>query len=556
MVINNKYIPEDIDSLKEAIIELAKINADLQSKNIDLQSTVDNQEEHIEFLNHQMKLLADRLYGKKSEKIDLSPYRPIPIFANDDSDDEPPQKPETIAIGPHQRRKSGRKPLPECLPRREIIHEIPEEERRCACGCIKEKIGEEVTERLDYIPAKIEVERHIRIKYACKNCEGADANEDDPGTVQTAPLPPQIIPQGIATPSLIAYILISKFCDALPLYRLEGIFGRIGVEISRQTMSNWITRIFQRCQKALDFFMEKIRSGPLIGIDETTVQVLNEPGRKNTTKSYMWVFRGGTPKNIVVLYGYFTTRHVDKACSFLKDYEGFVQTDGFSGYRSFFNNGKSILIGCWAHVRRKFVEALKIRKKNKKASPANHALEEIRELYAIEEHARKHELDFDAIHALRQEKALPILERFHEWLLKNKDLTPPQSVLGHSIQYTLNQWELLTNYLLAGFIPIDNNLVENTVRPFAVGRKNWLFSGDPLGAAASAFFYSMIETAKARGLNPNRYIRFFLEWLPYTQSDEDLLALMPWMVKPEDLDILPPKHGGCPPFGVIDISPV
>jgi transposase len=205
----------------------------------------------------------------------------------------------------HKRKKPGRKPLPEALPRVEVIHDLPEDEKVCACGSPLSKIGEEVSEKLDYIPAKLQVIRHIRYKYACKSCEGV---ETEAGAVKTAPPPAQIIPKGIATPGLLAYILVSKFCDALPFYRQTKIFHRLGIEIPRATMANWAIQVARQCRPLLELLHTEILSGPLVSIDETTVQVLKEPGRANTTQSYMWIFRGGPPDQPALVYQYHPSR--------------------------------------------------------------------------------------------------------------------------------------------------------------------------------------------------------------------------------------------------------
>lgn len=254
------------------------------------------------------------------------------------------------------RKKKGRKPIPKNLPRVKRIHDIDESEKVCECGCQKIRIGEEVSEQLDIIPAQIQVIEHIRPKYACKNCEGV---ESDGPTVAIAPMPEQIIPKCIGTSGLIAYVLVAKFVDALPFYRQEKQFLRIGVEISRATMCNWARKVAESCEILLMMLKQEILSGPLINIDETPTQVLNEPNRKNTTKSYMWVFRGGTPEHPGILFEYHPSRAGDVAASFLNGYEGIVQTDGYKGY-DFLDVVKGILhMACWVHVRRKFLDVIK-----------------------------------------------------------------------------------------------------------------------------------------------------------------------------------------------------
>ncbi len=256
---------------------------------------------------------------------------------------EDPDDDDDIDIPAHKRKKRGRKPIPESLPRVDRIHDISEAEKRCECGCIKECIGQEVSEQLDIIPAKIQVIRHIRPKYACKCCEGV---ESDGPTVSIAPPPEQIIPKCIGTPGLIAFVLVAKFVDALPFYRQEKQFLRIGVEISRATMCNWTRKIAESCEILLMILKEEIRSGPLINIDETPFQVLNEPNRSSQTKSYMWVFKGGLPEHPGILFEYHPTRAGSVPTLFLDGYEGVVQTDGYKAY-NFINDADGMdHMGC------------------------------------------------------------------------------------------------------------------------------------------------------------------------------------------------------------------
>ena len=312
-------------------------------------------------------LLQGQLFGRKTQKIALvhddgqmplfteAQLPPIPLPEKKDKDEG-----DDVAVAAHKRRKRGRRPLPADLPRVDVVHDLPEEEKVCACGSRLEKIGEEVSEKLDYVPAKVRVERHIRLKYACKHCEGV---ESEGPAVATAAMPPQLIPQGIVTPSLLAHIAVSKFADALPYYRQEKIFARIGVEISRQTMASWVILAARRLLPLGDLLLQEMRTGPVVGIDETTVQVMDEPGRKNTTKSYMWAFRGGDPDHPVLWFQYDPSRSAQVAQDVLGDFQGFVQTDGWGSYRSVLGkNPGIILVNCWAHARGYFVDVVKARR--------------------------------------------------------------------------------------------------------------------------------------------------------------------------------------------------
>ena len=279
----------------------------------------------------------------------------------------------------------------------------------------------------------------------------------------------------------------------------------------------------------------------MVNVDETPVQVLNEPGRSASQKSYMWVFRGGLPGKPIIVYQYHPTRSGGVAKLFLNEYQGVVQTDGYVGY-DFLDKWQDIIhVGCWAHARRMFINVKKAGGR-KKTGSADVAISMIRRLYALEKIASKNELSTEEIYEMRQTQAKPILDEFKAWLNKRKDQVPPKSLLGKAVNYSLNQWHRLENYIKDGHAGIDNNLVENTIRPFAVGRKNWLFSGTPEGAQASALLFSLIETAKANKLEPYRYLRYLFEKIPTTPT-ADLPDLLPNNLTPEKL-ILPDEVSG------------
>ena len=514
-------------------------SAQLQNTIEDLKEVINSDRKYIDFiqrrneyLEKQNSLLRARLFGRKSEKqaADADDKQLLLFDEAEDITEDSPETEEKISVAGHSRKKGGRKPLPKDLPRVDVIHDIPEEEKKCACGCEMSRIGEDISEKLDIIPAKMQVIRHIRYKYACKQCEGVESEQ---GAVKIAPLPPQLIPQSIATPGLIAYILTAKFADGLPFYRQEKQFSRIGVALPRATMANWTIQTAKRCQPLIDGLIQEIRSGPLIGMDETTVQVLNEPGRSNTSKSYMWVFRGGDPDKPALIYQYHPTRSGEVPKNLVNGYQGYIQTDGYKAYNFLDQTEGIVHIACWAHARRKFHEVIKARKPTKKGKPqkpgsAEKAMSFIGKLYQVESRADKAELSPDQRCELRQAEAVPILEAFKKWLDKRSQQTPPQGLLGIAINYTLGQWDRLTSYVQDGRLRPDNNLVENAIRPFVLGRKNWLFSGHPRGADASAAIFSLIETAKANGLEPYAYLRYIFEQLPLTDgAPEEYKKLLP-----------------------------
>jgi transposase len=493
-------------------------------------------QEKIHHLEEQLRLFKNEVFGRSSERHLEPPADQLLLFkghAKLDTGDTS-RADDKITVGAHTRKKRGRKPLPEDLPRIDIIHDLSENERQCACGARLSRFGEEVSEKLDYIPARLQVERHIRYKYACKSCEGVD---DDGPSVRIAPAPVQLLPKSNATAGLLAHIAVSKFADGLPLYRQQKIFGRLGIDISRATISKWMVQAARCCSGLIDLLRSEIRSGPLIGIDESPLQVLKEPGRKNTSKSYMWVYSGGNPDRPVLLYDYQRSRSGKTALEFLTGYKGYIQTDDFSGYDHLDQKPGIVHLGCWAHARRKFVKVAAVRKKHrsKRVNPkslADQALDYIGKLYKIEKQARRQELDAAQILRLRQQEAKPLLDQFKDWLESNKAQTPPKGLLGQAISYTLANWEKLIIYIEDGRLRPDNNLVENAIRPFVVGRKNWLFAGSPDGARASATFFSLIETAKANGLEPYAYLRHIFEKLPLVKSDQDLQDLLPQHIDP------------------------
>jgi transposase len=518
MDLDLKKLPDDASLPKDVVISLVD---DLEVK----------YQEKIHYLEEQLRLFKNELFGRSSEKRHEPHPDQMPLFAGDDDPvgDGEQTSDDTLVIAAHSRKKRGRKPLPKDLPRVDIIHDLSEEQKQCGCGTRKSCIGQEVSEKLDYLPARLQVERHIRLKYACKSCEGVD---DDGPTVLIAPVPVQLIPKSNATAGLLAHIAVSKFADAVPLYRQQKIFGRLGIDLSRAVMAKWMVQSAHHCAGLIDLLKEEIRGGPLIGIDESPLQVLNEAGRHNTSKSYMWVYRGGQVDQPTLLYQYQRTRSGRIALEFLNDYLGFIQSDDFSGYDHLDQNPNIVHLGCWAHSRRKFVKVVKVRKKHrsKRADPkslADEALDYIGNLYQIEKEARRLQLGAVGIYQLRQEKAKPLLEKFKHWLDAKLSQTPPKGLLGQAIRYTLANWEKLIIYLGDGRLRPDNNLVENAIRPFVVGRKNWLFAGSPDGAKASATFFSLIETAKANGLEPYAYLRYIFEKLPLAQTEQDLKNLLP-----------------------------
>lgn len=504
--------------------------------NAQLLETIANQNQQIKHLQDQLSLLVSQIYGKKSEKAVFDAIQAKQISYLDDP--EPPQPPvEKIQVPAHTKKKPGRKPLPESLPRVEVIHDIPEDEKQCECGESLSRIGEEISEQLNYIPAKLEVIRHIRPKYACRSCEGTESNQE---TVKVAPAPKQILPKSIASPGLLAHIITARYVDSLPFYRQEQQFKRLGFEISRSNMTNWCLSLAEKLEPLIQALKQEIRSGPLIHMDETTFQVLKEKDRSPSSKSYMWVMRTGASEHPGVCFHYSPTRSSKEAHRILHGYRGVVLTDGYSGYSFIKADPHMKHAGCWAHCRRNFTDIVKALKTTDIShGPAEEALAWIRSLYRIEKEIKDHVplLTPEQIKEIRKDKSAPLLFEFNQWLMCRASETNPKGLLGKAISYAINHWESLTLYLDHGEVPIDNNPAENAIRPFVLGRKNSLFSDTVSGAKATAIFYSLVETAKVNELNPTWYMQTLFERLPYAESEADIRSLLPQYLKSTTIEL-------------------
>ena len=476
-------------------------------------------------LKEQYDALIYKKYVRSAEEIKDDKQQPL-FYEEPEAVSVSEEKSEKLEIKSYTRKKSGRKPLDPNLRRVEEIVDIPEEEKTCACGTQMTKIGEETSEKLEIIPQSIYVTKTIRPKYACRHCEGTE-DEDKP-VVRIAPVPPSIIPRSIASASLLSYIMIHKYQDHLPFYRQELQFQRIGFEISRQDMSNWQQQVYEKLIPLLTLMKETVKSGPVIQMDETTVQVMGEEGKEDTKKSHMWLARGGPPGKPVVLYEYRKTRGAYNAKEFLEGYSGYLQTDGYTGYDTAVRELSGIThVGCFAHARRKFFEASKATKTPKSAEEG---IKHIRKLYELEERLRKENRTEADFLFERKKQAEPILDAFKIWLNKRANEMLPSGLLGNAISYTLKQWDKLIAYLESPYLTPDNNACENAIRPFVLGRKNWLFNKSPKGAESSCGIYSLIETAKQNGIEPLLYLRTLFERAPFASSPKDWEKLLPWNI--------------------------
>ncbi len=499
-------LPDDVDLLKSLVADQLARNEQLSAQNQRYKAQVLS-------LQEQLNLALARRYAASSEKISPDQYR---LFDEAEAETEAEPEAEEITIPAHTRRKRGRKKLPESLPRVEVVHELSAGQRICPHdGATLAEIGAVTSEQLDIVPAKIQVIRHIRKQYAC----------DCGQCIKTAALPKQPIPKSMASPGLLAHITVSKYQDALPLYRQETILRRIGVDIPRATLANWMIRCGMLIQPLINLLRDRLLDYDIVQMDETPVQVLNEAGKQAQSKSYIWVQRGGPPDRPVVLYDYDPGRGAGVPKRLLEGFAGYLQTDGYDGYNAVVAANGLTHVGCMAHARRRFNDAVKAQGRNRKRGKAHRGLSLIRKLYRVEGQARK--LTPDERYAHRQKNARPVLDEMRAWLNNALPQVTPSSAAGKALNYLHNEWQQLTRYLGDGRLEIDNNGAENAIRPFVLGRKNWLFSASVKGVKASANLYSLIESAKANGLEPYAYLRHVFTELPQAETVDAIEALLP-----------------------------
>jgi len=513
-------LPDDVDLLKSLLAgqtlkldQAAAHKERLLARNEQLTAQNQSYKAQVLTLQEQLNLALARRYAASSEKISPDQYR---LFDEAEADTEAKPEDDEISVPAHTRKKGGRKKLPKTLPRVEIVYELSAEERICPHdGAALAEIGEVISEQLDIVPAKIQVIRHIRKQYAC----------DCGQWIKTAALLKQPIPKSMASPGLLAHITVSKYQDALPLYRQETILRRIGVDIPRATLANWMIRCGALIQPLINLMRDRMLDYDIVQMDETPVQVLKEPGKRAQSKSYIWVQRGGPPAQPVVLYDYDPGRGAGVPKRLLEGFKGYLQTDGYDGYNAVVAVNGLTHVGCMAHARRRFNDAVKAQGRNRKRGKAHRGLSLIRKLYRIESQVRKQTAD--ERYAQRQKHARPILAEIRSWLDDALPQVSPSSATGKALNYLHNEWRQLTRYLDDGRLEIDNNGAENAIRPFVLGRKNWLFSASVKGVKASANLYSLIETAKANGLEPYAYLRYVFTRLPKAETVEAIEALLP-----------------------------
>ena len=440
---------------------------------------------------------------------------------------------DKVDVPAHQRAKRGRKPLDPALPREVLRHELPEGERVCPHdGAALREIGLEVSEQLDIVPQQVRVIRHERVKYACPCCDGS---------LRLATRPPQIIPKGLYTESALAWMATAKYLDGLPLYRQAVLLGRFGgTDVSRNTVAGSLVRVGQAVQPVINLLRDELLDAPLIFGDETELQVLKEPGRAAQTKSYVWAqmtdssgHEGTGPP--IRLFSYSPSRSTATAMGLYAGVrpDAVLMTDGYEPYDKLAQAHGLVHLGCWAHCRRYFHDALQALPKDRRGPDqlAVRFIELIGKLYQVESQARRDEVGTAELGRRRQLHSAPVLAEIEKVLLANIHAALPKSLLGQALHYVASQWKKLSRYVEDGRYSIDNNVQENAIRPFCVGRRNWLFADTVAGANASANLYSLLQTCKVNRIDGYRYLRALFIALPQAKTVDDYAALLPWRME-------------------------
>ena len=491
-----------------------------------LENTIKDLQNQVNNLTEMIHLLRKDKFGSKSEKTSSQMEGQLSLF------NEAEVEADSNAKEPFYERKGCIVRKNAKTKREELLKDLPIEEVPCMihpddmfcdqCGSDLKEIGYvKVRDELEYIPAKVKIIRYMQQACECPKCK----HKGKP-FIKKAFTPTSVLNHSLASPSSVARVMYQKYVNSIPLYRQEKDWEQIGIGLSRATLANWIIRSSEDHLKPIvDHLRKELLKRDIVHCDETPVQVLKEDGKKPQTKSYMWLYRSGNDnKAPIVLYDYQPSRNGDNAVNYLKDFKGYVHSDGYAGYNKLTDITRC---GCWAHLRRKFVEALPPKKHDGPPTPAEIGLMYCDNLFAIE--ATLKDLSAKERFCKRLELEKPVLEAFWCWLDSVNALKG--SALGKAVIYAQNQKPYMENYLLDGRCSISNNAAENAIRPFTVGRKNWLFADTPKGATASATVYSLVETAKANGLNVYAYLQHLLLYMPgseWQQHPELLDELMPW----------------------------
>lgn len=481
--------------------QAARIEA--QAARIEAQAVRDEAHAYIIRMLEQATLARQRMFGASSEQTSaqsrLFDEAEVLALASTDAQDTAPIAPEDAqGVGaaadtskPASKRARGKRaPLAAGLPRVDVLHDVPEADRTCPCGTPMVLIGQDISEQLDIVPMQVRVIRNIRNRYGCPGSQHAPV---------TAPLPPQPLPKSNASADFLAMLYTVKFVDGMPLTRFGRVLERHNAPVPSQTLARWVIAGSKLLQPLHNLMRDILLDCSLIHMDETVVQVLKESGKAPTSNSYMWVQAGGPPDKPVVLFDYDPSRSAQVPTRLLEGFKGYLMTDGYGGYNEIAKTTGIERLACWAHVRRRFVDAVRVQPKGKRGK-ADDAVVLIGKLYHIEREFK--DASPEDRHVARQSQSVKALADIHAWMIKTLPLVTPKSALGTALAYMQNLWPLLTRYTERHDLPVDNNRAENSIRPFVVGRRSWLFSDTPAGAHSSAVIYSLVETAKANGVEP------------------------------------------------------
>jgi transposase len=502
----------------------AKNIDELQNKCALLEKQVAELTAKLTWYEEQFRLSQQRRFKSSSEKT--NPQQ-LELFNEAEKEAKPSLAEPTVEEITYRRRKKKghREELLKDLPVETIEYRLSPEEQICSCcGESLHEMSTEVRQELKIIPAQVSVVKHVRYVYACRRCE----REDIQTPIITAPMPTPVLSGSLVSPSAMAHIMTQKYVEDMPLYRQEQQLARLGVALSRQTLANWMVQGAERWLRPLyERMREHLLKQDILHADETTLQVLKEPGRPAESTSYFWLYRTGRVGPAIILYDYQTTRASKHPQRFLSGFKGYLHVDGYAGYNRL---SDITLVGCWAHARRKFDEALKALPADKRNAevPAKEGLNFCNQLFAIEREL--HDATPEERYEIRLKRSRPVMDAFLAWLNYQSPRVLPKSAFGQAISYCRNQWDKLEAFLKDGRLELDNNRGERSIKPFVIGRKNWLFSNTPKGAKASATIYSIIETAKENGLNPFSYLQYLFEELPNLDiKEQDTIdKLLPW----------------------------
>jgi transposase len=495
---------------------LERENTSLKEKNESLENLIRHVREEHARLVHLIKVGNQNRFGAKSEKF--IPHNQPSLFQTEEVVVNEPKAEEIETITYQRPKRKNLKKIQGNLPRREVIIPVPQEQRVCHCGCEKQFVRYEETQKIHHIPAIFEIVEEKREVIACpKGCENS---------IATAPLPKTALPKICATEEFVGYVAVSKILDRQPLYHLAKQFSeRHGVHISRQTMASWLIKLVPVLQPLLNMMKENLLSYDIAAFDATHIQVLNEPNRPANRKSYAYCFRGGPPGKEVVLYEYVAEKHKEFLEEYFMEYKGTLQVDADPFFEDLPLDGLKKLSYCNAHARRKFAEIVKV---TESEGLATEAMVFFQKIYKIERKAKDLKMTSEQRCQLRKQETSPIMEEFKRWLEKYRDEVLPKSPLSQAMQYTLKHWEGLNRFLDDGRLEADNNLTEQQIKYFVMGRKNFLFSDTVEGADALTTLYGVFLTAKVHQLNPLDYIVYVLKQIPHCQNFNDYEKLLPW----------------------------